>query len=539
MLGQVDWLRPFLRFVPFALCATLSVVFFILWVSSSGGYFWLFLAAIVLTGMGVWDYFQERHNLMRNYPVAGRLRWVLEGIRPQIRQYFIESDIDGAPFNRNERTLVYERAKNIHAEEPFGTERDVYAPGYEWFAHSIAPVPASETHFRVDIGGPGCSQPYAMALLNVSAMSFGALSANAISALNLGAKLGGFAHDTGEGGLTDHHLEHGGDLIWEIASGYFGCRTADGKFDPDKFKVKVNVDSVKCVSIKLSQGAKPGLGGVMPAAKVTPEIARIRGVPVGVKCISPPYHTAFSTPRELIEFVAKLRELANGRPTGFKFCVGHGSEFLGICKAMIDLDVYPDFVIVDGGEGGTGAAPLEFENHVGSPLTEGLIFVNNALVGCNLRDHIKIGCSGKINSGFAIAQKIAQGADYCNAARAMMFALGCVQSQKCQTNRCPTGVATQDPRRSRAIVVPTKADRVHQFQRQTVESFNEFIAAMGLDDPSQLKPSMLFRRVDEKSILPYSEIYSYLEPGELLGGTSNARFRQYWEAADPDRFRTG
>jgi glutamate synthase domain-containing protein 2 len=539
MLLEIEWLRPLVRFIPFALCIAIAFVSLIFWAVFGSIYFWIFAAATGLSILGAYDLIQTKHNLMRNYPITGRLRWVFEGIRPQIRQYFIESNIDGTPFSHNQRSLVYERAKNLHTEEPFGTERDVYAAGYEYLLHSVAPKRPAEEPFRVTVGGPGCKRPYSMALLNVSAMSFGALSANAIRALNLGAKLGGFAHDTGEGGLASYHLENGGDLVWEIGSGYFGCRTPDGRFDPEIFRDKVNVDSVKCVSVKLSQGAKPGLGGVMPAVKVTPEIAEIRGVPVGVKCVSPAYHTAFSTPRELIEFVAKLRDLADGRPTGFKLCIGHGSEFLGICKAMIELDVYPDFIIIDGGEGGTGAAPLEFENHVGVPLTEGLIFAHNALVGCNLRDKIKIGCGGKVVSSFDIAKRMIVGADYCNAARAMMFALGCVQSQKCQTNRCPTGVTTQDPRRSRAIVVPTKAERVQQFQQQTMKSFNQLIAAMGLDNPSQLRPSMLMRRIDERRVLPYDEFMTFLKPGELLDGTDEPRYRKCWEEASPNTFRTG
>jgi glutamate synthase domain-containing protein 2 len=539
MLHEIEWLRPYVRLVPFALCIAIAFVSVIFWAVSGSIYFWIFVAATGLSILGAYDLIQTNHNLMRNYPVSGRLRWIFEAVRPQIRQYFIESNIDGTPFNHNQRSLVYERAKNLHTEEPFGTERDVYTAGYEYFLHSVAPKRPAEEPFRVTVGGPGCKRPYSMALLNVSAMSFGALSANAIRALNLGAKLGGFAHDTGEGGLASYHLENGGDLVWEIGSGYFGCRTPDGGFDPEIFRDKVNVDPVKCVSVKLSQGAKPGLGGVMPAAKVTPEIAEIRGVPVGVKCVSPAFHTAFSTPRELIEFVAKLRDLADGRPTGFKLCIGHSSEFLGICKAMIELDVYPDFIIIDGGEGGTGAAPLEFEDHVGVPLTEGLAFAHNALVGCNLRDKIKIGCGGKIASSFDMAKRMIAGADYCNAARAMMFALGCVQSQKCQTNRCPTGVATQDPRRSRAIVVPTKAERVQQFQKQTTSAFNQLIAAMGLNDPSELRPSMLIRRIDERTVLPYDEFMTFLEPGELLDGTDEPRYRKFWEEASADKFGTG
>ena len=436
------------RYLPFVLSLAACLLVVILAASVSVHFLWLLILALPLAATGVYDLVQTRHSLMRNYPVTAHLRWLFEGFRPEIRQYFIESDVGGMPFNRDHRSLVYERAKNEHAEEPFGTELDVYEPGYEWFAHSLAPKPQAETPFRVQVGGPDCKRPYSMALLNVSAMSFGALSGNAIRALNKGAELGGFAHDTGEGGLTRYHLEHGGDLVWEIGSGYFGCRTPEGAFDPEMFKDKVTQDAVKCINIKLSQGAKPGLGGVMPAAKVTPEIAEIRGVPVGKKCVSPPYHTAFSTPRELLEFVAKLRELGEGRPTGFKLCMGQGSDFLAICKAMLETGITPDFIIIDGSEGGTGAAPLEFEDHMGVPLSEGVVFAHNALVGCGLRDKIKIGCSGKVTSGFEMARRIALGADYCNAARGMMFALGCIQAQACHTNRCPVGVATQDLRRS-------------------------------------------------------------------------------------------
>jgi glutamate synthase domain-containing protein 2 len=473
------------------------------------------VCALVLA-LGVHDLLQKKHSILRNYPVLAHFRFLLEGIRPEMQQYFIERDTDGKPYDRDSRTLVYERAKDLHAEMPFGTQLDVYAPGYEFFNHSIAPRPKQEEQFRVRVGGPDCTQPYDMSLLNVSAMSFGALSAHAIHALSAGAKLGGFAHDTGEGGLSQYHEQGGGDLVWEIGTAYFGTRTADGAFDPVQFADKANLDQVKCVSIKLSQGAKPGLGGVMPAAKVTPEIAEIRGVPVGVKCISPPHHTAFSTPRGLIEFVAELREMANGKPTGFKLCIGHPTDFIGICKAMVEMEVYPDFIIIDGGEGGTGAAPLEFEDHVGMPLREGLIFAHNALVGFGVRDKIRVGASGKVASAFDIARALALGADYTNAARAMMFAVGCIQAQRCQTNTCPVGVATQDTRRQRALDVPTKAERVHHFHRETISGFNLYLASMGLTDPSQIHPSMLGHRADQTTLLTYAQMYNWLQPGELL-----------------------
>ena len=528
-----------MRYLPFLLTVLLTLLFLILGLAVSVHFLWLLLVTAPLLALGIKDLFQVEHSLMRNYPVTAHLRWLFEGVRPEIRQYFVESNVGGTPFSREHRTLVYERAKNVHAEEPFGTELDVYAPGYEWFSHSVAPKPQAREPFRVALGGPGCTRPYSIALLNVSAMSFGALSANAVRALNKGAKLGGFAHDTGEGGLTKYHLENGGDIIWEIGSGYFGCRTAEGDFAPGLFAENADQEAVKAVHIKLSQGAKPGLGGVMPAAKVTPEIAEMRGVPVGQKCVSPPHHTAFSTPRELLEFVAQLRELAKGRPAGFKLCIGQHSEFLGICKAMLETGITPDFITIDGGEGGTGAAPLEFEDHVGFPLSEGLIFAHNALVGCGLRKKITLGCSGKILSGFEIARRLALGADYCNAARGMMFALGCIQAQACQTNRCPVGVTTQDPRRTRALVVADKAERVCHFQQNTIASFNQVLASLGLDHPSQLSPSLLYRRVSPTMVKPYDEIYDFLEDGELLAGTGKPAYRKAWEAADPDRFRTG
>lgn len=488
-----------------------------------------------LAGVGLWDLMQTRHSILRNYPIIAHLRYFAEGIRPEIYQYFIESDLNGRPFNRDSRSLVYERAKGTHGEDPFGTELDVYEAGYEWLTHSIAPKQKQEEPFRVEIGGPQCKQPYAIALLNVSAMSFGSLSSNAILALNQGAKLGGFAHSTGEGGLSRYHLQPGGDLVWEIGSGYFGCRTKNGGFDLGQFRDKSHHDSVKCISLKLSQGAKPGLGGVMPASKVTQEIADVRGVPVGEKCVSPSFHSVFSTPKELLEFLHKLREASGGKPVGFKLCLGKRSEFLGICKAMLELQIYPDFIIVDGSEGGTGAAPLEYEDHVGTPLTEGLNVVHNSLLGCGLRDKIRIGCSGKVHSAFEMARRIAQGADYCNAARAMMLALGCIQAQRCHTNRCPVGVATQDPRRVRGLVVEDKSQRVFNFQRNTVQEFNQMLASMGLSNPSELNPSLLMRRINPTTVKSYAELYQYLEPNQLIEDPPE-QWATDWNKASADRF---
>ena len=523
-----------IRYTTLFVVAVLCLIFLGL---SSVSLWWLsgLLLSVPLLLLGIWDLFQPSHSLLRNYPILAHARWIAEELRPELYQYFVESDLGGRPFNRDIRSLVYERAKDDHDEYPFGTQMDVYEDGYEWFNHSISPSKAAEEPFRIEIGGPQCTQPYSMAMLNVSAMSFGALSNNAIMALNKGAKLGGFAHDTGEGGLTEYHRKHGGDLIWEIGSGYFGCRTEDGNFDLEKFTQKSRDPQVKCVELKLSQGAKPGLGGVMPAEKVTQEIADIRGVPVGVKCVSPPSHKAFKTPRELIQFIQTMRDASGGKPTGFKLCIGQCHEFMAICKAMLELDIYPDFIVVDGGEGGTGAAPLEFENHVGTPLNEALHFVNNALVGCGIRDKIKIGCSGKIASAFDMARRLSQGADFCNAARAMMLALGCIQALRCQTNTCPVGVATQDPKRVRGLVVEDKAQRVYHFQRTTVEALNEIVASLGLEHPNDLEPSLLMRRINATTTKSYADLYHYLEPGELLENVPED-WKCVWEKASADHF---
>ncbi|WP_333769373.1 FMN-binding glutamate synthase family protein [Streptomyces sp. IBSBF 2435] len=499
---------------------------------------WWWTGAVPLAALGllgVWDLAQRRHSVLRNYPVIGHARFLLEKIRPELQQYFIERNFDGRPFDRDVRSIVYERAKGTDAEEPYGTERDVYLAGHEFLVPSMAPRPVPDQPPRVRIGGPDCTRPYDMALLNVSAMSFGSLSSNAILALNGGAAAGGFAHDTGEGGMSDYHLRPGGDLVWEVGTGYFGCRTGDGDFDPGKFADKAAHPNVKCVSLKLSQGAKPGIGGVLPGAKVNAEIAGVRGVPEGRTVVSPPYHRVFSTPRELVRFIARMRELSGGKPAGFKLCVGSRGQFLAVCKAMIEEGTAPDFIIVDGAEGGTGAAPLEFADNIGTPLTEGLITVHNALVGAGLRDRVRIGASGKIATGSDLVKRLAQGADYGNAARAMMFAVGCIQAQRCHTNTCPSGVTTQDPRRARALDVGDKTERVRRLQEATVASALQIMAAMGVTDPADLRPHMLRRRTDPQTVRSYDELYDWLAPGQLLAEPPES-WAADWAAADPDRF---
>lgn len=506
--------------------------------AASVSWWWAAPALVMLAAaaLGTWDLLQTRHTVLRVYPILGHVRFLMEAIRPEIRQYFIEADTEATPFDRETRDLVYQRAKGTKGDEPFGTQRDVTAIGYEFLRHSIRARTAENLDPRVRLGGPDCLQPYDIAMLNVSAMSFGALSANAIEALNAGAARGGFAHDTGEGGISPYHLAGGGDLIWEIGSGYFGCRDADGRFDPGLFAEKAALPSVKAISIKLSQGAKPGLGGVLPGAKVSAEIAATRGVPIGRTVVSPPSHSAFGTPREFVAFVATLRRLSGGKPIGFKLCVGARTEFLSICKAILATGIAPDFVVVDGGEGGTGAAPQEFEDHVGMPLTEGLMLVHDSLVGTGLRDHIRIGASGKVASGVDVVTRVCQGADFLMAARAMMFAVGCIQALSCHTNRCPTGVATQDPSRTRALDVPDKAARVFNYQRATVASAAQIVASMGLDGFDELTPAMLNRRIEGQRTRTYAEIYDWLMPGELLEDPP-ASWRSDWIEASADHFR--
>lgn len=489
-----------------------------------------------LSAVGIRDLLQTRHAILRNYPILAHLRFILEDIRPEMRQYFFEADKDGSPFPRDKRAIVYQRAKKALDKRPFGTQQNVYENQYEWMHHSVVPKAPATEPFRVVIGGSECRVPYSASILNISAMSYGSLSANAIRALNRGAAMGGFAHDTGEGSISPYHREAGGDLIWEIGSGYFGCRTAEGRFSPEKFAEVAGLPQVRMIEVKLSQGAKPGHGGVLPAAKITEEIAGIRGIDMGQDCISPARHSAFSTPIELMEFIERLRGLSGGKPVGFKLCVGHPWEFLAIVKAMGETGIEPDFIVVDGKEGGTGAAPLEFMDHLGMPLRDGLAFVHSALVGTNMRGNIRIGCSGKITTAFDMARVMALGADWCNAARGFMFAVGCIQAQQCHTGNCPTGVATQDSTRQRAIVVPDKAERVASFHRETVKALAELVAAAGLDHPRDLKPHHFMRRAAPDRVVTFAEQYHVLRPGELLGGGGDRHMREAWAMASADKF---
>jgi glutamate synthase domain-containing protein 2 len=506
----------------------------------------LVLGALVL--LGVYDLRQTRHAILRNYPVIGHFRFMLEYIRPEIRQYFIESDREAAPFSRAQRSLVYQRAKGEPDNRPFGTQLDVGVQGYEWINHSMAPTKLASHDFRVWVGGTPdapsasaspCTQPYSLSVFNISAMSFGALSANAILALNQGAKMGGFAHDTGEGSISQHHRVHGGDLIWEIGSGYFGCRNDDGSFSEERFAANACDPQVKMIELKLSQGAKPGHGGVLPGPKVTPEIAAARGVPVGTDCISPSQHSAFSTPVEMMQFIARMRTLSGGKPTGFKLCIGHPWEWFAIVKAMLQTGITPDFIVVDGAEGGTGAAPVEFSDHVGAPLQEGLLLVHNTLRGVGLRDRVRIGCAGKVISAFDVARMMALGADWCNSARGFMMALGCLQAQTCHSGHCPTGVTTQDPVRQQALVVPDKAQRVAQFHKSTLHALQELVQAAGLQHPQEITAHHIVRRISDTEVRLLSNLILRVEEGALLGSLErqNRVFRLYWPLARADSFQ--
>lgn len=480
---------------------------------------WFLIPLIVfgyLAMLGTYDVIQSRHSILRNYPVLGHMRFMFEGIRPEIRQYLIENDQDEEPFSREARSLVYQRAKGQEDKRPFGTRRRVYDAGFEWLTHSAVPNHIDKSDFRIIVGGPDCKQPYNASIFNISAMSFGALSGNAILALNMGAKRGGFAHDTGEGGISRYHRKGGGDLIYQIGSGYFGCRTDDGRFDPDKFVQQASNPQIKMIELKLSQGAKPGHGGMLPSAKITPEIANARGVSMGMDCISPAAHPEFQTPIELMQFIGRLRDLSSGKPVGFKLCIGHRREFMCIVRAMLDTGISPDFIVVDGKEGGTGAAPLEFSDHMGMPLVEGLTFVHNTLRGAGLRDHIRIGASGKLVTSFSIIKTLALGADWANSARGFMFAIGCIQAQACHTNRCPTGVATQDSLRARALDVSSKSERVARFHADTLRAVADMTGAAGLRHPGEFLPHHLIIRERHHEMVTGDEVYSYLPEGCLL-----------------------
>ncbi len=526
----------------FYLISVISVLGIVAW-----AYFWidvLFLFLIVgpLIIIGIQDVLQKKQSIRKNFPVLGRLRYVFEDLRPKIQQYFVESDTDGAPINRNERSVIYQRAKKQTDTIPFGTQLNVYAEGYEWMTHSIVPKDFHKMDHnpRVKMGGKDCTQPYDMSVLNVSAMSFGSLSKNAVLALNGGAKIGGFAHNTGEGGLSPYHLEPGGDIVWQIGTGYFGARTPDGKFSDDAFKANATKPNVKMIEIKLSQGAKPGHGGILPGKKNTPEIAAIRLVEPGTTVFSPPFHSAFSTPIELVLFIKRLRELSGGKPVGFKLCVGRKGEFLSICKAMVQLNTFPDFITVDGGEGGTGAAPPEFTNSVGMPMLDALAFVDNALRGFGIRTEMKLMASGRILTGFHLVRAMALGADVCCSARAMMMALGCIQALECNKNTCPTGVATQDPYFMKGLVVEDKTTRVANYHKNTVESFVELIGASGIDHPDKINRTHVYRRVFMNLVKTYEEIYPTLPDGCLLeGGDTPFDYEDYMKRASAESFEVG
>ncbi|MTI31803.1 FMN-binding glutamate synthase family protein [Xanthovirga aplysinae] len=468
--------------------------------------------------IGYTDFLQRKHSVRRNFPLIGNIRYLLEAIRPEIMQYFVETDTEGRPINRLRRSLIYQRAKNVNDTTPFGTQKDVYKTGYEWMTHSIYAKKANheDEHKRVIIGGKDCKKPYAASLLNISAMSFGALSKNAIMALNKGAKMGGFAQNTGEGGISSYHQEYGGDLIWQIGTGYFGCRNEDGTFCEEKFKEKAHLEQVKMIEIKISQGAKPGHGGILPASKNTSEIAHIRGVKPATDVLSPPAHSAFLNPEELLQYIQKLRELSGGKPIGFKLCIGKKEEFVAICQTMVSTNIKPDFITIDGGEGGTGAAPVEFSNTLGMPLRDGLSFAYDTLCGFDLKKDIKLMASGKIISGFDIARAMALGADLCYSARAMMMSLGCIQALRCNNNTCPVGVATQDPSLIRGLNVEEKSKRVASYHDQTLHSFIELIAASGIDTPSEIRRSHIYRRVTMEKVKKYDELFPYVENGSLI-----------------------
>lgn len=523
------------RYWPFAavLLLTLAFAWTLQWTAQAG---WGVAAFGALSLLGLWDLMQRKHALRRNFPLTARFRYLLESIGPEIRQYFIESDTVELPFSRQQRAIVYQRAKDVLDKRPFGTQRDVYGDKYEWMNHSLQPSKLDSHDFRITIGADR-AQPYSASVFNISAMSFGSLSANAILALNRGAKQGGFYHDTGEGSISRHHRVHGGDLVWEIGSGYFGCRTDDGHFDPDRFAANARDPQVKMIELKLSQGAKPGQGGILPAAKVSAEIAEARGVPQGVECHSPAAHSAFTSPIGLLQFVDRLRELSGGKPTGFKLAIGHPWEWFAIAKAMKETGLLPDFIVVDGGEGGTGAAPLEFTDHVGAPMREALLLVHNTLVGLDLRAKVRVGAAGKIVTAFDMARTLALGADWCNSARGFMFSLGCIQSQSCHTDRCPTGVATQDPNRQAALDPQDKGVRVANFHRNTLLALRDLLAAAGLQHPSEMGPEHIIRRVSSTEVRSLAKLHHFVRPGELLETVpDHPVFQVFWDQARPDSF---
>jgi len=534
-MPRLSTLTRFSTFAGVVILTALSLLAISLW----SGWFWVpFVIFAAFSLLGLYDVRQQSHSVLRNYPVLGHLRFLMESIRPEIRQYLLEDDHDEEPFSRDARSLVYQRAKGQEDARPFGTKKRVYEAGYSWITHSVQPSHIEDTDFRITVGGKQCAKPYNASIYNISAMSFGSLSANAILALNKGAAMGGFAHDTGEGGISRYHREGGGDLIYEIGSGYFGCRNPDGSFSPEKFTEQAAGEQIKMIELKLSQGAKPGHGGVLPAAKITREISEARGVPMGQDCVSPASHTAFSTPIGMMQFLGQLRALSGGKPVGFKLCIGHQREFMCMVKAMLETGIIPDFIVVDGTEGGTGAAPLEFANHVGMPMVEGLTFVHNTLRGAGIRDQIKLGAAGKIITAFDIARALALGADWCNSARGFMFAIGCIQAQACHTNHCPVGVATQDPLRARALDPVHKSERVARFHRNTLEALGEMTGAAGLNNPSGFMPHHLMQRQSDRSMVQGNQAFPYLPIGFLVddNAADHHGYKDRWARASAASF---
>lgn len=539
-------MTPTVRFFWITSLLWIPVSFSTVWVATNGalapaalaehpGPVTFLVCALVFFGVGVHDIYFSDSNLRRNYPVFANLRYLLESIRPEIRQYFIASNLEEAPFNREARDLIYRRAKGLNDTLPFGTEQDLMAEGYLMVFHSMQAKVVPREKSRVMFGGPQCRKPYSASLLNISGMSFGALSGNAIAALNKAAAMGGFAHNTGEGSISAYHLQYGGDLIWQIGTGYFGCRNLDGSFNDEAFARNATPDWVKMIEIKLSQGAKPSHGGVLPGAKVTEEIARIRLVEVGKTVASPANHPEFDSPQGLLAFVQRLREGSGGKPTGFKLCVGRKSEFMSIVKAMLATGILPDFITVDGAEGGTGAAPVEFSDRIGMPCLEATYFVDQVLRGAGLRQHIRLVSAGKTASGFDMLSKIAVGADTVNAARSMMLAIGCIQAKSCNTNKCPTGIATQDPVRGRAVDVEDKSRRAANYHHGTVDAFLELCGVLGYDDPDLIRPSDLFQRVGNE-LKHFDRIHTPLAEGQLLTSSIPAEYAEDWARASAERF---
>ncbi|HZP19833.1 MAG TPA: FMN-binding glutamate synthase family protein [Bauldia sp.] len=524
------------RYVPLASAFGLTLICIAAGIEGAPFFYWPLLLLLPLSALGIFDVVQGSHAILRNYPIIGHLRYLLEELRPSLRQYIIEDDRDPVPFSREQRNVAYRRAKDVHSSHPFGTIIDVNEAGHGWICHSIRAREIEDCDFRVVIGGPACRQPYSASLVNISGMSFGAISSRAILALNTGARMGNFAQNTGEGSISPYHRQPGGDLIWQVATGYFGCRDAAGNFDPEKFARTAALPSVKMIELKLSQGAKPGHGGVLPKAKITPEIAATRGITAERDCVSPPAHRAFATPAEMMVFVHRLRELGGGKPVGIKLCVGHRYEFLAMVKAMIATGVTPDYIVVDGTEGGTGAAPPELSNHVGLPLIDGLTFVHNALVGAGLRDRIRVGASGKLVTGYDLCRVYALGADFAMIARGFMFAVGCIQARSCHTNRCPTGIATQDALRQRAIVVPVKAERVANFHRNTLRAIADVLGAAGLSHPRELTPRHLQFRREDGRVIHGDEIHRPVLPGALVEGSETGPLAVEWARAQPNTF---